>query len=111
MMNMVSWGEMLNMAGRTYQNYARAERIIRSTEWLPFRIVDGNRETERRAALVFRNARLSYAASHAAARAMQENAELVTGDPEFRRIENEVKIRWIGRLRADSGVGTRDPQE
>lgn len=96
LLSVASWGEMLNMAERTYEDYARAERVLRSIEWMPIRVVGGNREIERRAARVFRNARLSYAASHAAARAMHEGAELVTGDPEFRRIEDDVKIRWIG---------------
>lgn len=71
LLNMASWGEMLNMVGRTYPDYAGAERILRSIEWLPIRIKDGSRETERTAAMLFRNARLSYAASHAAARTIK----------------------------------------
>lgn len=109
LLSAASWGEMLNMAARTYHNYARAERVIQSIEWLPIRIVDGNRETERLAARVFSSARLSYAASHAVARAMQDDAELVTGDPEFRRVETELPIRWIGGRSEESVHRACDP--
>jgi ribonuclease VapC len=39
--------------------------------------------------------RVSLADAFAAALAKEKNAELVTGDPEFRSLEDEVKIRWI----------------
>jgi ribonuclease VapC len=38
---------------------------------------------------------ISYADCFAAATALRENASLVTGDPEFRKIEGEVKVEWI----------------
>jgi predicted nucleic acid-binding protein len=39
--------------------------------------------------------RLSLADCFAAALAFIEEAELVTGDPEFKQVEGEVKIEWI----------------
>lgn len=100
--NSVSWGEMLNMAGRTYEDYARAERVIQQIEYLPIQIAGTNHEIERHAASVFRHARLSYAASHAVARTIYEKAELVTRDPVFRRVEDEIPIRWIGERPAEA---------
>lgn len=38
---------------------------------------------------------VSYADCFAAATAVRENAVIVTGDPEFRKLEKEVKIEWI----------------
>ncbi len=38
--------------------------------------------------------KMSYADCYAAALAKSQRAELVTGDPEFRQVENEVGIRW-----------------
>ncbi len=38
---------------------------------------------------------LSFADCFAAATAMKEKASIVTGDPEFRKIENQVRIEWI----------------
>ena len=38
---------------------------------------------------------MSYADTFAVASAMEQNATLVTGDPEFRQLEQLVKILWI----------------
>jgi uncharacterized protein len=46
--------------------------------------------------------RLSYADAFAAALAKIRRAELITGDPEFRAVEGEVKIHW---LRAEGTAG------
>lgn len=39
--------------------------------------------------------KISLADAFAAALAKEKKAELVTGDPEFKPLEREVKIRWI----------------
>ena len=39
--------------------------------------------------------KLSLADAFAAALAKQKNAELVTGDPEFKAVEKEIKIAWL----------------
>jgi ribonuclease VapC len=39
--------------------------------------------------------KISLADAFAAALAKEKKAELVTGDPEFKPLEGEVKIRWI----------------
>jgi len=38
---------------------------------------------------------LSFANSFAAATAMREKAAIITGDPEFKQLEEEVDIEWI----------------
>ena len=38
---------------------------------------------------------MSYADTFAVASAMEHNATLVTGDPEFRQVEQLIKILWI----------------
>ena len=39
--------------------------------------------------------KISYADAFAAALAKQRNAELVTGDPEFRTLDSEISIHWL----------------
>jgi ribonuclease VapC len=39
--------------------------------------------------------KISLADAFAAALAKERKAELVTGDPEFRVLEKEIKIRWL----------------
>ena len=41
--------------------------------------------------------KLSLADAFAAALAKEKKAELVTGDPEFKALEKEVKINWLTR--------------
>ncbi|HOW64450.1 MAG TPA: PIN domain-containing protein [Candidatus Paceibacterota bacterium] len=39
--------------------------------------------------------KMAYADCFAAALAKAENAELVTGDPEFKEVEKEIRIAWL----------------
>ena len=39
--------------------------------------------------------KISYADAFAAALAKQRQAELVTGDPEFRALDSEIRIHWL----------------
>jgi ribonuclease VapC len=39
--------------------------------------------------------KISLADAFAAALAKEKNAELVTGDPEFKALEKEIKIHWV----------------
>jgi predicted nucleic acid-binding protein len=39
--------------------------------------------------------KISYADAFAAALAKQRQAELVTGDPEFRTLDSEIRIHWL----------------
>jgi predicted nucleic acid-binding protein len=49
----------------------------------------------RQAAIFKARGKISFADCFAAALAKLENAELVTGDREFRQVEKEVKIHWL----------------
>ena len=40
---------------------------------------------------------MAYADCFAAALAKSRNAELLTGDPEFKVVEKEIKVQWLGR--------------
>jgi len=41
------------------------------------------------------NHRISLADAFAAALAKEKKAELVTGDPEFKAMEKEIRIEWV----------------
>jgi len=49
----------------------------------------------RQAAIFKATYRLSLADAFAAALAKEKKAELVTGDPEFKPLEKEIKIHWL----------------
>jgi predicted nucleic acid-binding protein len=56
---------------------------------------DKNLDLVRQAAIYKATRKLSYADAFAAALAKISHAELVTGDSEFRQVEDEIKIGWL----------------
>ena len=62
---------------------------------LPIHFHSTNRVLADRAADFKARFKLSLADAFAAALAMENNAELVTGDPEFHALERELKITWL----------------
>jgi uncharacterized protein len=93
-LSMVNWGEIyyitLREAGRK-----RLEEVVHFVSTLPIQIVPPDLELTRQAAEFKSCKKMSYADCYAAATAKHYKAELVTGDIEFKQVENEVKIVWI----------------
>jgi predicted nucleic acid-binding protein len=52
-------------------------------------------ELAREAAVFKATKKMSYADCFAAALARRESAQLVTGDPEFKQVEDEISIVWL----------------
>jgi len=63
---------------------------------LPVRVIPVTEQLTWQAAELKATNPLSYADCFAVAAAKQEGASVVTGDPEFKRVEGTVKIEWIG---------------
>jgi ribonuclease VapC len=68
------------------------EKIIRT---LPIEIIDVDMQIAREAARFKATHKISYADCFAAALAKLHKGEVVTGDKEFKSLEEEVKIAWI----------------
>ena len=93
----VNWGEIYYNTMRKVSQVA-AEQKAKEMAGLTIQIVgvDGNdMELARQAAIYKATRKLSYADAFAAALAKIRNAELVTGDQEFKDLEGEIKIRWL----------------
>ena len=93
----VNWGEIYYNTMRKVSQGA-AEQKAKEMAGLTIQIVgvDGNdMELARQAAIYKASRKLSYADAFAAALAKIRNAELVTGDQEFKDLEGEIKIRWL----------------
>ena len=90
----VNWGEVVYHALRSGgENTAKlAEDAMRA---LPIQVVEANKDITLQAAHLKAFNKMSYADCFAAALAMKKKCELVTGDKEFRQVENKLKIRWI----------------
>lgn len=93
----VNWGEIYYNTMRKVSREA-AEQKAKEIAGLTIEVVgvDGEEmELVRQAAIYKARRRLSYADALAAALAKIRNAELVTGDPEFKDLEGEIKISWL----------------
>lgn len=92
----INWGEVYyNILRRTSPELAEqiAKEIAAMTiELVP---VETDLKLTHQAALYKASGKLAYADAFAAALAKLRNAELITGDPDFKTIEGEIKIRWL----------------
>ena len=92
----------------TEVNYAEVKySVLRregATQWaeiehalptLPIEFHPATRELANLAADFKARHRLSLADAFAAALAKEKKAELVTGDPEFKPLEKEIRVRWL----------------
>lgn len=72
-----------------------ADHAIEELDRIGLERIDVDWPIVRRAAEFKSRHRISYADAFAAALAKQQNAELVTGDREFRALESEIHIHWV----------------
>ena len=96
LMTVVNWGEVYyNIMRRTSQT--EAELIAREIAVMPIELVpiETDLELVRQAARYKASGKLAYADAFAAALAKLRNAELITGDPDFKQVEDEIKIGWL----------------
>jgi predicted nucleic acid-binding protein len=69
--------------------------VIQELGNLGIEVVEADWEITKQAALLKTKGKLAYADCFAAALAKLRKAEVVTGDPEFKQIEGEVKVLWV----------------
>jgi predicted nucleic acid-binding protein len=94
LMSVINWGEVYYQVARRYGE-PQAQEIERLIQSFPVAVIDADRELTREAARLKASKRLAYADCFAAALARSKNAELYTGDPEFKAVEKEVKVVWL----------------
>ncbi len=93
-MSVINWGEIYYIVLRE-QGKEVAELYLKTINRYPIKIVDVNKSLTLEAANVKAFNKMSYANAFAVALAKIQKAKLVTGDKEFKAIENKVKVVWI----------------
>lgn len=95
-MSVVNWGEVYYNTMREVSQEA-AEQRIKEIAPLPIEIVGVSDDLvlAKQAAIYKATRKMSYADCFGAALAKVKNAEFITGDPEFKGIEKEIKINWL----------------
>lgn len=96
---LVNWGELYHIVTRG-RGSASAEEVANVIDELPIELVDVDRGLAREAARLKARGGMSYADCFAAALALREEGAVVTGDPEFERIEDVVPVVWLPRSEA-----------
>lgn len=93
-MTVVNAGEVWYIVARE-TSAADAEASIKQLRDLGIEFVEADWDLAKDAAHLKSRNKMSFADCFAAALAKQKTAYLTTGDPEFKRIENEVAITWL----------------
>lgn len=94
LMTWVNAGEVAYIVHRRW-GQDRAYEVLANLEAAGIAIVPVGRELALRAATIKAVHPMAYADALAAALALSEQAILVTGDPEFRKLEGMLPIHWL----------------
>ena len=90
----INLGEILYMTKRRFGNTKKIE-ILGRIHQLSFNIIPASNDLVYEAAEIKADYPIPYADSFAVACARDQSAEIVTGDPDFEKVEHLVKIHWI----------------
>jgi predicted nucleic acid-binding protein len=94
LLSVVNWGEvyygMWRAGGKT-----AADDVAADMAQMPVELVEVDLHQAKQAAFYKAANKMSYADGFAGALAKIKNVELVTGDPEFKPLEKEIKIHWL----------------
>jgi len=94
LLGVVNWGEVYYGMWRA-GGQAAAESVAEDLSQLPIEIVPADMHLTKQAAIYKATNKISYADAFAAALSKLKNAELVTGDAEFKSLGKELKINWL----------------
>jgi len=96
-LNWVNFGEVYYITSRDKSEDIANKAVAIVKNW-PLEFVTPDERITLIAAKIKANNPISYADSYATATALEKNAEVVTGDPEFKLISDIVPIFWIKKV-------------
>ncbi|MDA0748642.1 MAG: type II toxin-antitoxin system VapC family toxin [bacterium] len=92
----INLGEVLYIVERE-RGLPSAQQTLAVIDQLPIEQIPATRERILQAAHIKARVRISYADAFAAATASELAGSILTGDPEFSEVENEISITWLPR--------------
>jgi len=93
-LSIVNAGEVWYIIAREISE-AKADEAVTDLTGLGIELIDADWSLTRMAATFKARHRMSYADCFAAALAKDRKSDLVTGDKEFKQVEEEVSVRWL----------------
>ena len=94
LMSTVNWGEVYYALSRS-KGESKAEESILIIDQLPITLIEINRTIAYQAAKLKARYAVAFGDCFAAALAMVNQGQVLTGDPEFKNLEKEVSINWL----------------
>jgi len=94
LMSVVNAGEVWYILAREV-SVAEADRSLHQLKQLGIKLVDADWDLAHEAAGFKSKHKMSFADCFAAALARQKNANLITGDQEFKQVQKEISITWL----------------
>src|SRR5438552_1753876 len=92
LLTLINWGEIYYNVLRD-EGTAMTEIVIHAIDSMKIEIIDTDRDLTIQAAIFKSQGGISFPDCFAAALAKRESAALVTGDPEFKRLEKNKDIK------------------
>ena len=93
-LSIINLGELLYITERR-GGVAKAQDALALIRQLAIEVVPANEQAVFAAAHIKANHPLSYADAFVVATAVQKNAVILSGDPEFQAVESLVKVEWL----------------
>jgi predicted nucleic acid-binding protein len=93
-MSIINWGEIYYSVFLV-QGKETAQSVFTQIGCYPIEVVDADRSLTYDAAKLKGKFKITYADCFAAALAHRLKAKVLTGDPEFRKLEGAIEIEWI----------------
>ena len=93
-MSVVNWGEIYSNTMRV-QEIEEAEDVIKQFNKYPIQLIEADQALTYEAAKLKGKHKIAYADCFAAALSLRLKAPIVTGDPEFKKLDDQVSIQWI----------------
>lgn len=94
MMTWVNLGEVAYIVQRRWDK-SEVHQILANLESSNVEFVDAGQDLALKAAELKAEYPIAYADTYAAALAMLRESVLVTGDPEFKKLEERISIEWL----------------
>ena len=94
LMSIINWGEVYYSIYRS-KGEERAEESLLLIEQLPIKVLDADRSLIYHAARLKATRPIALGDCIAAALAINLNYSVLTGDKEFKKLGDQVKIEWI----------------
>ena len=94
LLSLISLGEILYITERR-GGLVKAQDALALIRQLPLELLPADEQTVFTAAHLKANHTISYADAFVAATGIQENATVITADPEFHSVEEIVPVEWL----------------